>query len=80
MNKDTLLQGAAICTAAATGAGVATGALITARGETTGAPGITKGFARIGRLAGGSMLTGVALVGGGAALAGLALYKSITYQ
>lgn len=77
MNKDLLVHSTAVLVGVAAGAGTAAGAVIAARGETRGAPGITKAFARLGRLAGGSMLTGVVLAGGSAALIGLAAYEGV---
>ena len=78
MKRNALIESAALVVAVAAGAGVATGGIVLARGETRGAPGITKGFARIGRLVGGSLMTGVAITGAGAALTGLAVYSSLT--
>lgn len=77
MKKDILVHSMAVLVGVAAGAGTAAGAVIAARGDTKGAPGITKGFARLGRLAGGSMLTGVVLAGGSAALVGLAAYEGV---
>ncbi len=75
--KDALLEGSALVAAVAVAAGAAAGTLALARGETTGAPGVSKGLARLGRAVGGSMLTGVALIGGCSALIGIAVFEGL---
>lgn len=77
MNRKGLVEGVALLTAVAAGAGVAAGVVSIARGETTGAPGITRGLSRLGHLVGGSMLAGVSLAGGSAALVGVAVYQNL---
>ncbi len=72
-----LLEGTAIVTAVAAAAGASAGIVSLARGETTGAPGISKALARIGRSVGGSMLTGVAVVGAFAAIVGIAVSEGL---
>lgn len=71
------LESAAMVGAVAAGAGCAAGIVRLASGGTAGAPGISHAFSRLGRLVGGRMTTGVAVAGAGAALAGIAAYKSI---
>lgn len=63
----------------ATGAAASTAAGITAlaRGDTRGAPGMTKSLSKIGKSVGGGMLTGVAVAAGSGAIVGLALYRGI---
>lgn len=77
MAKQALIEGAAILTAVAASAGVAAGAVSAARGQVTGAPGISKALSRLGGTVGGSMMTGVAVASAGATLIGLAVYRSI---
>jgi hypothetical protein len=76
-NKEIIIDSTALVTAVAAAAGAAAGAVALARGETTGAPGITKGLARLGRAVGGSMLTGVALVGACSALIAVATFQGL---
>lgn len=76
-HKDALIESTALITAVAAAAGAAAGTVALARGETVGAPGMTKALARLGRSVGGSMLTGVALVGGCAALIGVAVFQGL---
>jgi len=61
------------------GATAATAAGLTAlaRGDTRGAPGITKSLSRLGRSVGGGMLTGVALAAGTGAVVGLGVYQGL---
>jgi hypothetical protein len=75
--KETAIEGTAIL--AATGAAASTAAGITAlaRGQTRGAPGVTKSLSRIGKSVGGGMLMGVAVAAGAGALVGLTLYRRI---
>jgi hypothetical protein len=75
--REALIESTALVTAVAAAAGAAAGTIALARGETTGAPGITKALARIGRSVGGSMLTGIALVGGFAGLVGIAVCQGL---
>ena len=77
MAKQALIESAALLTAVAVSAGAAAGAVSAARGDVTGAPGISKALARLGGAFGGSMLTGVAVASAGATLVGLAVYQSI---
>jgi len=75
--KGTAIESAAIL--AATGAAASTAAGITAiaRGQTRGAPGVTKSLSTLGKSVGGGMLTGVAVAAGTGALVGLTLYRGI---
>jgi len=68
---------AVVCTVGAAGA-TAAGVTALARGDTRGAPGITKSLSRIGRAVGGGMLTGVAVAAGTGALVGLGVYRGLT--
>ena len=77
MTKYALIEGTAIIAAVAASAGAAAGAVQTATGHTAGAPGISRALSRLGRTVGGGMLTGVAVVAGGSALLGLAVYQGI---
>lgn len=77
MSKRPLVESVAVVTATTAAAATATGVVALARGDTRGAPGVTKALARIGRTVGGSMLTGIALASGAGALTGLALYAGI---
>lgn len=77
MNKYRIVEGLALASSIAAGAGLAAGAVVLTRGNTRGAPGFTRAFSRLGRSVGGSMMTGVTLVGGSAALAGVAVYSSL---
>lgn len=76
MPARSLVEPLAIATATATAAATATGVVALARGDTRGAPGVTKSLARLGRTVGGSMLTGVAVASATGALTGLALYAA----
>lgn len=75
--KDTAVESIAIL--AATGAAASTAAGITAiaRGQTRGAPGVTKSLSTLGKSVGGGMITGVAVAAGSGALVGMSLYRGI---
>jgi hypothetical protein len=77
MTKRTVIETLAILSATGAAASTAAGIVALARGETRGAPGITRALARLGKSVGGSMLTGVALAAGTGALTGLTLYASL---
>ena len=77
MKKRTALEIIAITTATGAAASTAAGIVALARGETRGAPGISRALSRLGKSVGGSMLTGVALASGSGALTGLLLYTSL---
>jgi hypothetical protein len=77
MAKYALIEGTAVVAATAAAAGVAAGTVAAARGDSTGAPGISRALSRLGRLAGGGMLAGVAVAGSSAALASLVVYQGI---
>lgn len=76
-SKHALMEGASLITAVAIAAGAAAGAVSAASGSTSGAPGITKGLSRLGKAFGGGMVTGLAVVGGAAAILSLAAYRSL---
>lgn len=75
--KTAIIESTAFVAAVAAASGAAAGAVALARGETSGAPGITKGLARLGHAVGGSMLTGVALLGAASALVGIGVYEGL---
>lgn len=76
-NKDTAIESVAIIAATGTAASTAAGVTALARGESRGAPGMSKALSRLGTSVGGGMLTGVAVAAGTGALASLALYRGI---
>ena len=76
-NKEAIIESSAFVAAIAAAAGTTVGAMALARGETPGAPGVTKALARLGHSVGGSMLTGVALLGGCAALVAIGVYQGL---
>lgn len=75
--KAVLVESTAILAALAASAGTAAGAVLAASGDAVGAPGISKALARMGRPAGGGMISGIAVAGAAAALVGLAVYQSV---
>jgi hypothetical protein len=75
--KDTTVESIAIVAAAGTAASTAVGITALARGDSRGAPGVSKALSRLGKSVGGGMLTGVAVAAGTGALAGLALYRGV---
>ena len=76
--KDTVIESVAIIAATGTAASTAVGVTALARGESRGAPGMSKALSRLGQsVGGGGMLTGVAVAAGTGALAGLVLYQGI---
>lgn len=77
MNRTVWIEGTAVLLAAAAAAGAAAGTVAAARGSTAGAPGISRALSRLGRPAGGGMLTGVAVAAGSAALVSLLVYHGI---
>lgn len=78
LDKQSALESIAILAAAGTAA--TTAATITAlgRGGTRGAPGMSKSLSKLGKSAGGGMLTGVAVASGAGALVGLTAYRALT--
>jgi len=76
-SKDTAIESVAIIAATGTAASTAVGVTALARGESRGAPGMSKALSRLGQSVGGGMLTGVAVAAGTGALAGLAMYRGI---
>ena len=76
-SKDTAIESIAIIAAAGTAASTAVGVTALARGDSRGAPGVSKALSRLGKSVGGGMLTGVAVAAGTGALAGLTLYRGI---
>lgn len=77
VSKNAIIEGTALITAISAAAGAAAGTVALASGDTTGAPGMTKALARVGRAFGGSMLTGVAVIGASAALISLAVFQGL---
>jgi len=76
-SKETAVESIAIIAATGTAASTAVGVTALARGDSRGAPGMSKALSRLGKSVGGGMLTGVAVAAGTGALAGLALYRGI---
>ena len=76
-SKDTAIESVAIIAATGTAASTAVGVTALARGESRGAPGVSKAPSRLGQSVRGGMLTGVAVAAGTGALAGLVLYQGI---
>ena len=76
-SKGTAIESVAIIAATGTAASTAVGVTALARGESRGAPGVSKALSRLGQSVGGGMLTGVAVATGTGALAGLVLYQGI---
>ncbi|MDX1547915.1 MAG: hypothetical protein R3247_13050 [Rhodothermales bacterium] len=75
--KEMVLESTAFVAAVAVAAGTAAGTVALARGETPGAPGISKALSRLGHAVGGSMLSGVAFIGATSALVSLAVYQGL---
>lgn len=75
--KQTAISTTALTSALAAGAGTATAIIIVAQGDTTGAPGFSKALSRLGKAMGGTMQTGVAVIGASAALSGILVYQTI---
>lgn len=73
----TALESLALLGAVGAAASTATGITAIARGQTRGAPGVTKSLSTLGKSVGGGMLTGVAVAAGSGALVGLTLYKGV---
>lgn len=76
--KHTAVESIAIITATGAAASTAVGITAVARGETRGAPGVSKSLSRLGKSFGGGMLTGVAVAAGAGALVGLATYRGFS--
>jgi hypothetical protein len=77
VTNGTAIESAAIVAAAGTAATTAASVTILARGDSRGAPGVSKALSRLGKSVGGGMLTGVAVAAGTGAVVGLALYRGI---
>lgn len=77
MTKRTLVEGMAVTAAVAGTAGTAAGLTLWARGRMRGAPGISHALSRLGKLANGGMVEGVALAAGAGAVVGLTLYRGV---
>ena len=77
MARRTLVEGLAATAALAAATGTAVSITHLARGNIRGAPGMSHALARIGKVAGGGMTTGIALAAGSGALVGLSLYRGI---
>ena len=75
--KSALIEGTAIVSALAASAGAATGAVLSASGDVKGAPGVSRSLSRLGKVFGGGMITGVAVIAGTATLLGIAVYQSL---
>jgi len=75
--KRTAIESIAILVATGAAASTAAGVTALARGQTRGAPGVTKSLSTLGKSVGGGMLTGVAVAAGSGALVGLTLYRGI---
>lgn len=76
-NNGTAFESAAIVAAAGTAATTAAGVTALARGDSRGAPGVSKALSRLGKSVGGGMIAGVAVAAGTGAVVGLALYRGI---
>lgn len=75
--KRTAIESIAILAATGAAASTAAGVAALARGQTRGAPGVTKSLSTLGKSVGGGMLTGIAVAAGSGALVGLTLYRGI---
>jgi len=75
--KETALTTTALTAALAAGAGTANAIITVAQGDTTGAPGFSKALSRVGKSVGGTMQTGIAVIGASAALSGLLVYHAV---
>lgn len=77
MSKRTLVEGVAVTAAVIGTAGTAAGLTLWARGDMRGAPGMSRALSRIGKLASGGMIEGLALAAGAGALVGITLYRGV---
>ncbi len=77
MSKRALVEGVAATAAVAGTAGTAAGLTLWARGDVRGAPGVTRALSRLGKLANGGMVEGIALAAGTGAVVGLTLYYGV---
>jgi hypothetical protein len=73
----TATESIAVLSAVGAAATTAAGVTALARGQTRGAPGVTKSLSTLGKSVGGGMLTGVAVAAGSGAVVGLTLYRGI---
>jgi hypothetical protein len=76
-SKRTAIESLALLSAVGAAATTAAGLTAIARGQTRGAPGVTKSLSTLGKTVRGGMLTGVAVAAGSGALVGLTLYRGI---
>ena len=77
MSKRTLVEGVAVTAAVVGTAGTAAGLTLWARGDMRGAPGVSRALSRIGKVANGGMIEGIALAAGAGALVGITLYRGL---
>lgn len=77
MLRRRIVESVALTAAVAGTAGTAVGLTLWARGDTRGAPGMSRALSRLGKMAGGGMIEGVALAAGTGAVVGLALYHGV---
>lgn len=77
MPTRSLREGLALTAALAASTGTAVGMTHLARGDIRGAPGMTHALSRIGKIAGGGMMTGMALTASSSTLVGLVLYRAL---
>ena len=75
MDTRTLTESAAVVTGVSAAASTTVGIVRIARGDVRGAPGMSRAFSRIGKLANGGMMTGLAIAAGTGALVGIAAYR-----
>ncbi len=76
-SKRTAIESLAVLSGVGAAATTAAGITAVARGDTRGAPGVTKSLSSLGKSVGGGMLTGVAVAAGSGALLGLTLYRGL---
>lgn len=77
MSKRAIVEGVAVTAAVVGTAGTAAGLTLWARGDMRGAPGMSRALSRLGKLANGGMIEGLALAAGTGALVGLTLYRGV---
>ncbi len=77
MSKRAWVEGVAATAAVAGTAGTAASLTLWARGDVRGAPGVTRALSRLGKLANGGMIEGIALAAGTGAVVGLTLYHGV---
>lgn len=77
MLRRSLVESIALTAAVAGTAGTTVGLTMMARGDTRGAPGVTRALSRLGKTTGGGMVEGLALAAGTGAVVGLVLYRGV---